>query len=187
MGETVQASCSAADQATIQGMDDNTFGDKSNKCGTKALGVTGIDHDKFVGCMNSDVGISTACGECYYTTAVYGFKNCKAACLTGWCKQGCLDCTAPAQVDLPACNGIPAGTPTPCLEESVQASCSSDDQATILGMDANTFGDKSNKCGTKALGISGIDHDKFISCMNSDVGISAACGECYYTTAVYGF
>merc|ERR1711913_211258 len=45
----------------------------------------------------TEVGISSACSECYATTADYGFKNCKAACLLGWCKQGCLDCTAPAR------------------------------------------------------------------------------------------
>merc|ERR1712048_1544403 len=83
------ASCSADDQAAIQAMDDSAF------------------------------GISSACSECYAVTADYGFKNCKAACLLGWCKQGCLDCTAPAQVDLPACTGIPAGSPTPCMETVV--------------------------------------------------------------------
>ena len=45
--------------------------------------------------------------ECYAVTADYGFKNCKAACMLGWCKSGCLDCTAPAQVSLPSFTGIP--------------------------------------------------------------------------------
>merc|ERR1712110_453550 len=105
------------------------------------------------------VGISSACSECYAVAADYGFKNCKATCLLGWCKQGCLDCTAPAQTDLPACTGIPAGAATPCLE-SAGVSCSSDDQAAIQAMDANDFGDASNKCGKGALSLSGIDHDK---------------------------
>merc|ERR1712157_230975 len=122
------ASCSSDDQAAIQGMDANDFGDASNKCGKAALSLTGIDHDKFNSCLSSAISISSACSECYAVTADYGFKNCKSACLLGWCKQGCLDCTAPAQVDLPACSGIPAGTPTPCLE-STGVSCSSDDQA----------------------------------------------------------
>merc|ERR1712048_386324 len=109
-----------------------------NKCGTSALSLTGINHDKFNTCMGTEVGISSACSECYATTADYGFKNCKAACLLGWCKQGCLDCTAPAQVDLPACTGIPAGSPTPCMETTA-VSCSADDQAAIQAMDDNAL------------------------------------------------
>merc|ERR1711920_675034 len=132
------ASCSADDQAAIQAMDDNDFGDASNKCGKAALSLTGINHDKFNSCLTGAISISSACSECYAVTADYGFKNCKAACLLGWCKQGCLDCTAPAQTDLPACTGIPAQTADPCLE-SAAVSCSSDDQAAIQGMDANDF------------------------------------------------
>jgi len=184
--ESTAVSCSSADQAAIQALDDNDFGDKSNDCGTKALGLTGINHDKFNSCMSGAVGISTACSECYAATADYGFKNCKAKCLLGWCKQGCLDCTAPAQTTLPACTGIPAGSPTPCLE-STAVSCSSADQAAITALDANDFGDKSNDCGTKALSLTGINHDKFNSCLSSAVGISTACSECYAVTADYGF
>merc|ERR1711862_747690 len=85
-----------------------------NKCGKAALSLTGINHDKFNSCLTGAISISSACSECYAVTADYGFKNCKSACLLGWCKQGCLDCTAPAQVDLPKCTGIPAGSPKPC-------------------------------------------------------------------------
>merc|ERR1712000_355910 len=143
--ETKAVSCSSDDQAAIQAMDDNAFGEQSNKCGTSALGLSGINHDKFNSCMNGAIGISTACSECYAITADYGFKNCKGKCLLGWCKQGCLDCTVPAQADLPKCSGIPAGTPTPCLETEA-VSCSSDDQAAIQSMDDNAFGEQSNKC-----------------------------------------
>merc|ERR1711953_836220 len=179
-------SCSADDQAAIQAMDDNAFGDQSNKCGTSALSMTGINHDKFNTCLTGAIGISTACSECYAVTADYGFKNCKAACLLGWCKQGCLDCTAPAQVDLPACTGIPAGSPTPCMETTA-VSCSADDQAAIQAMDDNAFGDQSNKCGTSALSLTGITHDKFNTCLTGAIGISSACSECYAFTADYGF
>merc|ERR1711915_560787 len=172
--------------AAIQAMDDNAFGDQSNKCGTSALSLTGINHDKFNSCLTGAVGISSACSECYAVTADYGFKNCKAACLLGWCKQGCLDCTAPAQVDLPACTGIPAGSPKPCMETTA-VSCSADDQAAIQAMDDNAFGDQSNTCGTNALSLTGINHDKFNSCLTGAIGISAACSECYAVTADYGF
>merc|ERR1712072_1230137 len=146
--ESKQASCSADEQAAITGMSAKDFGDKSNKCGTQALGLTGINHDKFNSCMKTEVGIDTACAECYAVTADYGFKNCKAACLLGWCKEGCLSCTQPAQDDLPACTGFAAGKADPCNSlESKAGACSSDEQAMITGLSAKDFGDKSNKCG----------------------------------------
>merc|ERR1712216_990535 len=83
--------------------------------GKKALGLSGINHDKFTSCVQSDLGISSSCAECYYATADYGFKNCKAACLLGWCKQGCLDCTKPAQDDLTTCAGFATGVAAPCM------------------------------------------------------------------------
>merc|ERR1711988_1884172 len=183
--ETTAVQCTADDQSKIQALDDNTFGDKSNKCGKDALGLSGINHDKFKSCMTTEVGISDACGDCYATTAVYGFKNCKAKCLLGWCKQGCLDCTAPAQTDLPTCTGIAAGSPTPCLESTATGACSADDQAALA--DPQNVGEKQDACGKKALSLTGVNHDKFTSCVQSDLGISAACSECYYATADYGF
>merc|ERR1711977_597082 len=150
------AACSDDEKAAITGMSAKDFGDKSNKCGTQALGISGINHDKFNACMKTEVGIDTACSECYAVTADYGFKNCKAACLLGWCKSGCLSCTQPAQDDLPACTGFEAGKADPCLESAATGACSADEAATIQGMSAKDFGDKSNTCGTQALGLTGI-------------------------------
>merc|ERR1712096_463088 len=113
-----------------------------------ALTASGIDHGKFNTCLTAGVGISSDCSECYAKTADYGFANCKIKCLLGWCKSGCLDCTKPAQDDLPACTGFTAtGTAQPCLETEVTGSCSAADQSAINGMDPNTFGDTSNGCG----------------------------------------
>merc|ERR1712039_811178 len=124
-------------------------------------------------------------GECYYTVADYGFKNCKTACLLGWCKSGCLSCTQPAQDALPACTGFTPAVAEPCLETASTGACSAADQANLA--DAKTVGDKQNKCGKDALSLSGIDHDKFTSCAQSELSISAGCSECYYTVADYGF
>merc|ERR1711977_508528 len=98
-------------------------------------GLSGINHDKFTSCVQSDLGISAACSECYYATADYGFKNCKAACLLGWCKQGCLDCTKPAQDDLSVCTGFATGTATPCMD---------------LGVSGGTLGLTWTDCGDSA-------------------------------------
>merc|ERR1712107_517312 len=119
-----------------------------------------FNHDKFNECFTGKVSISSTCSECYAQTGEYGAKNCKAACLLGWCKQGCLDCTKPAQ-DLATCAGFATGTATPCLESAATGSCSADDQAALA--DPQNVGEKQDACGKKALGISGINHDKFTS------------------------
>jgi len=167
-------------------MSASDFGDASDKCGHTALSLTGISHDKFNGCLTAAVGIGSACSECYAVTADFGFKKCKSACLLGWCKSGCLDCTAPAQAALPSCTGVPAAKATPCLE-STAVSCSAAEQAAIQKMSASDFGDASDKCGHTALTLTGISHEKFNGCLTAAVGIGAACSECYAVTADYGF
>merc|ERR1712098_620652 len=133
--------CSADDQSALS--DAQTVGDKQDACGKQALTLSGIDHDKFTSCVQSDLGISSGCSECYYTVAQYGFANCKVACLAGWCKSGCLSCTQPAQDGLPSCTGFSASTASPCDDE-VQAeatgACRASDQAALSG--AQTVGDK---------------------------------------------
>merc|ERR1712063_92662 len=126
---------------------------------------------------------------CYYATAQYGFKNCKVACLAGWCKSGCLSCTAPAQDTLGTCAGFTPAAADPCDTEDVSVAatggCIAADQANLA--DAKNVGDKQDACGKQALGLSGIDHDKFTSCAMSSLSISSSCAECYYATAQYGF
>merc|ERR1712066_1117231 len=163
--------CSAADQAALA--DAQTVGEKQDACGKKALGLTGIDHDKFTSCVQSDLGISAGCSECYYTVAQYGFKNCKAACLLGWCKSGCLSCTQPAQDALSGCTGFSPSVAEPCLEST--GACSAADQAALA--DSQTVGTKQDACAKGALTLTGIDHDKFTSCVQSDLSISADCSE----------
>merc|ERR1739838_874045 len=155
----VTGACSSDDQAALS--DAKTVGDKQDACGKQALGFSGIDHDGFVSCVQSELAISASCSECYYTVADYGFKNCKAACLRGWCKSGCLSCTQPAQDDLSGCTGFQPSTASPCMESVAMGACSADDQAALS--DASTVGDKQDKCGKSALKLTGIDHDGFVS------------------------
>merc|ERR1712194_978797 len=152
-------------------------------CGKKALSLAGINHDKFVDCVTGDLSISSGCAECYYTVAEYGFKKCKAACLLGWCKSGCLSCTQSAQDGLSGCTGFTPSVAAPCPEST--GACSADDQASLA--DASNVGEKQDACAKKALSLTGIDHDKFTSCVESDLSLSAGCAECYYTVAEYGF
>merc|ERR1711981_82531 len=158
--------CTADEQGKLG--DPKTVGDQANTCGTTAFNiVTGkFDHDKFNSCFTSSIGISTTCSECYAATGEYGAKNCKADCLLGWCKSGCLSCTAPAQVTLATCTGFAAGTADPCEEElKVEAgACTSDEQAALA--DPKTVGDQANTCGTKSFNIitGNFNHDTFNSC-----------------------
>merc|ERR1719488_328800 len=136
----------------------------------------------------SSLSISASCAECYFATAQYGFANCKAACLLGSCKSGCLSCTAPAQKTLGTCSGFTAAAASPCdSEEEVEATggCNAADQAALA--DPQNVGEKQDACGKQALTLSGIDHDKFTSCAMSSLSISASCAECYFATAQYGF
>merc|ERR1719453_2232541 len=110
--------CSSDDQAALA--DAQTVGEKQDACGKQALGLSGIDHDKFTSCVQSELSISSGCSECYYAVADYGFKNCKAACLLGWCKSGCLSCTQPAQDELSTCAGFTSSAATPCLSDNDQ-------------------------------------------------------------------
>merc|ERR1711957_40335 len=127
--------CSSADQAALA--DASVVGDKQDACGKKALSLKGINHDKYVSCVEDGLGVSAGCAECYYTVADYGFKNCKAACLLGWCKSGCLSCTQPAQDGLSGCTGFTPSVASPCLEMEPNATsgkCEDNCKAVLTGM-----------------------------------------------------
>merc|ERR1711988_793939 len=151
------------------GSDPDTIGKKAGDCGKSAYNVlTGkFNHDKFNDCLTKSASISAGCSECYAVSGEFGAKNCKAACLLGWCKQGCLDCVKPAQADLDTCTGFTSGSATPCQEATATGACSADDQTALA--DPKNVGEKQDKCGKSALGL------------------SASCSECYYTVADYGF
>merc|ERR1712022_65009 len=129
----------------------------------------------FTACVQSDLGISAACSECYYTVADYGFKNCKAACLLGWCKSGCLDCTQPAQDDLTGCTGFSPAKADPCLETTATGACSADDQSALS--DSATVGKAGSDCGLSAYNIAtgNFNHDKFNTCFAGKLGVSSGC------------
>jgi len=167
--------CGGDEQTALA--DSTNVGEKQDSCARKALSlVTGIiNHEKFISCVESEFSISAGCAECYYTVAEYDFENCKAACLLGWCKFGCLSCTQPAQDGLSACTGFSPSVAAPCLEST--GACA-DEQAALVDADS---------CARTAQTVTGYNHDKFISCLESEFSISAGCAECYYTVAEYDF
>merc|ERR1712028_134448 len=147
--EMTEGACTADEQATLA--DPQNTGTKANTCGTSAYNIfTGnFNHDKFNECFAASIGITKACSECYAATGEYGAKNCKASCILGWCKAGCLTCTEPAQETLATCTGFTAGTADPCEEELKEevtgGACTADEQGK-LG-DPKTVGDQANTCG----------------------------------------
>ena len=106
--EATGGACTSDEQTALA--DPKTVGDQANTCGTSSYNIlTGnFNHDKFNSCFTAAMGISTQCAECYAATGEYGAKNCKASCLLGWCKSGCLSCTEPAQETLATCTGFTA-------------------------------------------------------------------------------
>merc|ERR1712070_61666 len=160
----------------------------ANDCGTSSYNIlTGnFNHDKFNSCFTASAGISTQCSECYAATGEYGAKNCKADCLLGWCKSGCLSCTEPAQETLAACTGFTAGTAQPCDQLKATGACSADEQTALA--DPQVVGKKANDCGTSSYNIhtGNFNHDKFNSCFTASAGIGNACSECYAATGEYG-
>merc|ERR1712048_661309 len=65
-------------------------------------------------------GVSHDCADCYAQAGKYSAANCKADCLLGWCKSGCLSCSKQAAADAATCSGIATADVQPCdLTEQV--------------------------------------------------------------------
>jgi len=186
------ASCSARDQHTLANMDVNDIGKKANDCGAQAYSMlTGaFNRDMFNSCFMEKVSISDSCSKCYADSGEYGAKNCKAACLLGWCKQGCLDCTAPATKKVAECVGkdVQFDEITPCLESATASSCTNGDRHTLASMDVNDIGKKANDCGAEAYSVltGAFNKDAFNKCFTKKVPISASCSQCYADSGEYG-
>lgn len=115
---SASAQCSDDEQAVLSALSADDLGKIGGDCGKKSLsGLFQFDQAKFNACFMGEVSVGETCSQCYATSGQYGFDHCKAQCLLGWCKQGCLDCVAPATTDVATCTGVPNSQPTPCLDE----------------------------------------------------------------------
>merc|ERR1712110_846220 len=127
------------------------------------------------------LGVSSGCSECYATNGEFASKNCKAACLLGWCKQGCLDCSTAAapKAALDSCTGFTSGSADPCLESTTTGACSADEQAALS--DSATVGKAGSDCGLGAYNVltGAFNHDKFNTCFTGKLSIGSGCSECY--------
>lgn len=198
-------SCTAGDLKKIKALpadtSDPSFGAKTGTCGRSAYSIFSgkFDRASFNKCMGKAVGISEKCSDCFADVSEYGAANCKVACLAGWCKKGCLDCTADATAKANTCAGWDdAPKIKPCLaEETLElsasaGSCSAGDLKKIKALPTDTsdggFGAKTGACGRSAYSIfSGkFDRASFNTCMGKAVGISEKCSDCYADVSEYG-
>merc|ERR1712166_828766 len=145
--KSTAGSCSADDQSKLS--DSPTVGKAGSDCGLKSYNVlTGaFNHDKFNSCFTEKLSIASGCSECYATNGEFAAKNCKAACLLGWCKQGCLDCSTAAEpkAALDGCTGFTSGSASPCLESAVTGARTADEQGSLS--DSATVGKAGSDCG----------------------------------------
>lgn len=111
------AQCSDDEQQVLSAMSGDDLGKIGGDCGKASLSGLSFDQDKFNTCFMGKVSVGQTCSQCYATAGQYGFDHCKAKCLLGWCKQGCLDCAAPAQADVGTCTGVTTSDATPCLDD----------------------------------------------------------------------
>lgn len=117
------AQCIDADVHTLDGM--SSPHGTMNECMERLLpslggcgGLPGGYEKCFKDCMNTDkgLGLTDTCVHCLYVPLTDNFKNCKAACLLGWCKSGCLECTQATRDTISTdCVGHSLPEPEPCL------------------------------------------------------------------------
>merc|ERR1739845_217119 len=88
------------------------------QCVQNALSLTGFNIDSYEACLVTVCHVSRSCADCLATEQDYAHSHCKAECLLGWCKQSCLDCTAPGRDAAANCSGWQPETPDPCLDST---------------------------------------------------------------------
>merc|ERR1712048_1073882 len=109
-GTEAGVECSVEEQGKIQKFEyDDVEARLLNCVKRNPLNPYYYSHDDYTQCVESLIEIGAECSECFWENNQYPFKNCEAACLLGWCKQGCLSCT-----------GVSDWIPTsPCTEIQV--------------------------------------------------------------------
>merc|ERR1711972_1138071 len=145
-----------------------------------------------------DTGLSNGCAICYEGSGKYGYDNCKLACLTSWCSEGCLSCTAGYNDALEQCVGRPYQPATPCnraapegalvqQKDDVEASCTAADYAHMDGLGVQTFASQMANCGSSTLNwLFQWQPSRFIQCVE-DTGLSNSCAICYEGSGKYGY
>merc|ERR1712066_664419 len=118
---SARGACTADDVSKIGALpadtSDGSFGAKSAACGKKAYSLlSGFDTEKFDQCLMDDIAVSHDCADCYAQAGKYSAANCKADCLLGWCKSGCLDCAKSATATAATCSGVPTAPIKACEE-----------------------------------------------------------------------
>eukprot|EP00927_Polykrikos_kofoidii_P064209 TRINITY_DN5928_c0_g1_i1.p1 TRINITY_DN5928_c0_g1~~TRINITY_DN5928_c0_g1_i1.p1 ORF type:complete len:196 (+),score=28.65 TRINITY_DN5928_c0_g1_i1:90-677(+) len=115
----VAGACSPGDVAALHaaggGHDGGSVGGKTATCASNAYSIWwGLNEESFVSCVHRVLGISYGCADCFRGAARYGADNCKFACLTSWCSQGCLSCVQHGENGVERCTGVVLPKATSC-------------------------------------------------------------------------
>jgi hypothetical protein len=113
--------CTEADAARMMhfgpGSGRDSFPKKVSNCGHRAYKwwkMSWIKSD-MVHCLQSRVGLSAGCADCFAETGQYGFNNCKSQCLFhSWCSAECLNCASSMKEPTQQCAGVFLPQPTHC-------------------------------------------------------------------------
>jgi len=98
----------------MDGLGVQAFAQQMADCGHSSLNwLFQWQAGEFIECAEN-TGLSNSCARCYEGSGRYGYDNCKFACLTSWCSEGCLSCTAVYNTELEQCVGRPYQPATPC-------------------------------------------------------------------------
>jgi len=173
----------------------NAFASQVANCGSSTLNwLFQWQAGAFIQCVEN-TGLSNSCARCYEGSGRYGYDNCKFACLTSWCSEGCLSCTSGYNAELEQCVGRPYEPATPCngalleVQEKVdvEAGCTAADYAHMDALGVNAFASQVANCGSSTLNwLFQWQAGAFIQCVEN-TGLSNSCARCYEGSGRYGY
>mmetsp|Transcript_125701 Transcript_125701/g.367247 ORF Transcript_125701/g.367247 Transcript_125701/m.367247 type:complete len:169 (-) Transcript_125701:237-743(-) len=109
--EEVHSGCTPEDQSAMfdagSGNQKGSFGETAASCGPGAVTWKMTwNSDNYVSCLTKKAQLTPGCAECFSAAGLYGFNNCKVACMRSWCSKGCQDCSKGHAEQLHACVGF---------------------------------------------------------------------------------
>jgi hypothetical protein len=114
--------CTPSDWTVIRaagsGTNASSFPKKLSVCGLKSFSLwSGFLQAKMKTCiLESFAGIGAACADCYVQAGAYGAEHCKMVCLSSWCSEACLACSAKNSDAVRQCAGGDAPAATVCKQ-----------------------------------------------------------------------
>jgi hypothetical protein len=113
--------CSGDDFAKMSkagpGNAEGSFPRTLSSCGLKAFSLwSGFLKKKMKSCIVDNLELSSSCADCYVAAGEYGVEKCKIPCISSWCSEACLSCSAEHDKNTTACAGGLAPKAAVCEE-----------------------------------------------------------------------